>query len=152
MGGGFGCVRGIPEHAVDVGCEHSRNVGPPLSGDGIHVPLPLTLRVGGAYRFLSKTRKGRSDGFMVSTQLDAPDDDLAVGRVGVEYSQSVLSVWRVAARAGWASRGVGSDSSLWSLGGGVEAGFFRINFAQLIQGNLGNETRVDVAVRFGREL
>ncbi len=125
------------------------NLGTSLHGDGLDVPLPLTVRVGGAYRFFDP-RAGRS-GFVVAAQIDAPDDDLAVGRWGVEYSKSLSSSWLVAARAGWASHGSGSEPGQWSLGGGVEAGPLRINFAQLLSGTMGSETRADVAVRFGQE-
>nr|MBP9699342.1 PorV/PorQ family protein [Elusimicrobiota bacterium] len=127
------------------------NMGPALPVDDTHVPLPLTLRLGAAYRFGDAKTKAPAGGVLLTGQIDLPDDDLAVGRVGVEYTKSFLSAWRVAVRSGWASRGVGTDSSQWSLGGGVDAGRFRINFAQVLKGPLGNETRADVAMGFGRE-
>lgn len=119
------------------------NLGTPMALGDEKLQSPLVVRVGGSRQFYTGTRNR----LLVTMQLDAPRNDVSLGRVGAEYVIPVKE-WSVAFRAGAQTAG----ESRWAAGFGVSGGFLGMNYAYAPSDKLGASQRVDMVFRFGRPL
>lgn len=119
------------------------NVGPPMKWGGESVPLPLTIQMGAVktFRSLEKTH------VRVAVQYDIPQDDLSFARAGTEaVFPGKMGIFTL--RAGAQSGG----NTRYSVGAGVSLGSLSVNYALTPNDRLGDAQRVDLMLRFGREL
>ncbi|MBL0059393.1 MAG: PorV/PorQ family protein [Elusimicrobia bacterium] len=111
-------------------------------GEGTLAP-PTVFRLGGTKRFLL----GRKNQLRWSGQIDAPSDDTAIARMGLEYVVPGKE-WEAALRLGGQTAG----ASKLTAGFGVGRGSLGFNYAYGPSESLGAAHRMDVTFRFGRPL
>jgi hypothetical protein len=131
---------------LDVGASIS-NLGPPLKLGATASPLPLNIRAGALWRV--------SPTFDAAFDVVAPVDQDPYAALGVEARFPAAMVgstrpWVAALRAGYnqnAGRTVDGFTSV-SFGGGLDFAAFRVDYAWVALGALGDANRVTLAFRF----
>ena len=121
-------------------------------------PLPLTIKLGAAYRLgqdwaVSGVRVGeeRKTGLLLALDVNAPRDDDPSGRLGAEFTHGWSENTVTSVRGGYET---GRQRQIEGMGSGVTAGagvtykFFTFDFAWVPYGNLGNTFRYSIKLRF----
>ncbi len=118
------------------------NAGPAVSFDAVSDPMPLTLKVGSAYKILP--------GWLATLDIAAPRGGNPYAGVGTEYEILNDGSWTMAARGGYNSQTLGSISGFsgasMGFGLGYKAGSF--DYAFVPMGGLGQAHRFSVNFRF----
>jgi len=120
-----------------------RNAGGSLKYQSEAEPLPLTVALGSAWR--------PSDSVLVDLDLSLPNDNKAVVGLGAELTQPVNPDMKAAFRLGY--RTLDTDAGLGGLtglsaGAGLSFDFFRVDYAWVPFGTLGNSHRIGLTFRF----
>ncbi|MBL0059344.1 MAG: PorV/PorQ family protein [Elusimicrobia bacterium] len=129
------------------------NIGTPLRIGDRTVKLAGVVRAGMGYTVFSRKTRPRQDALLLAAELEAPFDDRLSPHGGLEYSLRVKEGVRVALRGGFRA---GAETLTFSdgalvLGAGVEMGSFKLNYAFIPHGSLGDSNRFDIGVAFGGE-
>ncbi len=127
----------------------AQNFGGPLKFRSRSDPLPLNVRLGGAYHlpFGRDRRMHKSAAFF--TDVNYLRDAGIYGNAGVEMTTSYDKGAAFSMRLGYRTAATG-DSSGISAGLGMDMSSYLIDYAYSPMGDLGNTHRVSVTVRFGR--
>ena len=126
-----------------------QNFGGPLKFRSRSDPLPLIVRLGGAYRlpFGRDRRMHKSAAFF--TDVNYLRDAGVFGGAGVEMTTAYDKGAVFAMRLGYRTAAAGGSSGV-SAGLGMDMSSYLIDYAYSPMGDIGNTHRVSVTVRFGR--
>jgi hypothetical protein len=118
------------------------NAGPSVTFDQAKEDLPLTIKLGSAYRILP--------GWLATLDVVGPRGGNAYGGAGTEYEVLNDGKWTFAARAGYNSQTLGSVSGLTGLAMGFGLGYRSGSFDYAIvpMGGLGQAHRFSFNLRF----
>lgn len=119
------------------------NLGTPMTLGGGTLAPPLVLRLGATKGFLV----GQKSQLRWSGQIDAPSDDVLLGRMGVEYVIPGKE-WEAAFRLGGQTAGASKIKG----GLGVGRGPLTLNYSYSPSETLGAAHRIDLSFRFGQPL
>jgi len=121
-------------------------------------PLPLTIKVGAAYRMCEnwgisgmKNEDGEKNGLLLAVDGDFARDSDASASMGMEFARQWSKNVRSAVRAGYRSdrsRQLNGTGSGVSAGAGVSYKFCTFDFSWTPFGDLGNTFRYSVKLRF----
>lgn len=124
------------------------NAGPPLNYGATRIPLPLLLQGGLSGYF---PLRGDVHRLLLTAQVDAPNDDKAALRAGLEYHHRATANSFLSARAGYSpDSGNGLGGIVWGFG--LSWGMCTINYAYLSNELIGPGHRMDFSWRFGSRL
>lgn len=122
----------------------AQNVGGGLKYGQKSDPLPLNLKLGGAFSF--------SDKFILGLDVNSPRDNKPYAGVGAEYVFH-YSAASFAGRLGYNSRTQGDVGGLTGLSTGLGAMFHNLalDYAFIPFGSLGNAHRISLTFKFGND-
>lgn len=119
-----------------------QNVGTGLKYVNDEAPLPMNIKIGGAYNL--------SENWLVALDINSPVDNEAAFAGGSEYVQSLNKDLSVALRAGYNTRNkdTGGLNGV-TVGAGIDYAGYTIDYAFVPYGNLGDTQRIALTIKFG---
>lgn len=118
------------------------NLGGKLKFEQESAELPLTVKVGGAFKI--------TDRWLTALDLGFPRDNDAFVAAGTEYRFAVQDAWNLAGRFGFNSKTIGDISGVTGISFGLGFGLrgLEVDYALLPFGGLGQSHRVSVSCKF----
>lgn len=119
------------------------NIGGKMRFDAESQDLPMTFKLGGAFQ--------AADRWLASLDLGVPKNDHPFVALGTEYWLVPSGPWRLAGRAGFNSRTVGSIDGLTgaSVGIGLVYAGASMDYAFAPMGDLGMAHRISLSFKWG---